>query len=153
MTTPYKVPMPQVLPFAWPIAGLPAAAPYKGQSVWVTDLHGGIGGYCQSDGIAWIPRGRDATLTRNITAGGTLTLTPLVDRPIQILKGTVPALATLAIGFSTANAWNGCRFRLVNRLTILGQVKILTSLFGAAWSDFICDDTGTFVNIGTAGLL
>ncbi len=153
MTTPYRVPTPQILPFAWPIAGLQAAAPYKGQSVWVTDLYGGLGGYCQSDGVAWIPRARDAVLTRTISAGASLVLTPLVDRPFQILKGTLPAAATLSISFSAVNAWNGCRFRIVNRLTGLGQLKLLGVLLGSAWSDVICDDTGAFVNIGTASLL
>lgn len=118
----------------------------------VLDLYGGIGGYCESDGTAWVPRRRDATATRTISLGGSLVLKPLVDCPIQILKGSIGAGLTLQLTVDTKWAWSGCPFRIVNQLTGLGGLKVLGKLLGAAWVDLSFDGTA-FQITGTAGLL
>jgi hypothetical protein len=158
MPSPFRPPVPYRLPWSVTISALPAAASYPGQRIWVSDLFDdGVGnriaGYLESDGTAWIPERMTSVTSRTMAAGGTLTLKPRIDRPIQVISGSLIAGATASITFSTSRAWNGCSFTVQRVGSGLGGILLLGKILAASsWVD-VAFDGSAFKTIRSGGLL
>ena len=150
MSTPYRPPMPYRLAWQLPVAKLPPAGDHAGQTIWCTDLHEGLAGYCRSDGLTWMPERASAVSRRS--AATALALKPLLHRPVQILTATIP-VGGLAVTFDTANAWNGCTWRIIRAGGGAGVIGLLGKVLAAGQVIEVAFDGTAFVQISPISLL
>lgn len=109
----------------------PAGPTYLGMYARVNDLWGSVRSVmvCEYDGSLyyWRPQRTDYA-TQNASTSGTVTLTPLLSAPQQIITGTL--LGGMNITPSATNAWPGAQFEIINN-GILGLFSInITGLTG-----------------------
>ncbi|NSY17247.1 hypothetical protein [Neorhizobium sp. AL 9.2.2] len=120
------------------IATLPLASDNAQKYAWVTDLHDGQPDLVISDGSFWKPVRPLATrVVANSDAP--MTLTPLVNSPTQIMRGTLTASRNITL--SSSFAYPGAKFRIKREaggvllnLNIIGAVTTALGLT-APWMD------------------
>ena len=140
-----------VLSDAYTVATLPSAAEYARKYAWTTDLFGGPGDYCISDGVSWKPV-RPLALSIVSNSNTDMTLTPLLSAPTQVLQGTLSATRTITM--ATTYGYSGARFRVKREAGGgLFNLNILGSLLGLnSWADFEFDGS-TWKQTASGGLL
>jgi len=144
------IPATNLLAGDYTVATLPAANQNARKYAWVTDLFGGPGDMCLSDGVAWKPV-RPLAVSTVANANVAMTLTPLVSAPTQIMAGTLTAARTITL--ATTYAYKGARFRI--KRTAGGLFNLVVAGIGVplnAWADFEYDGTA-WVQTASGGLL
>lgn len=138
------------LPGAFTVATLPDAAVNARKYAWVSDLYGGPGDYCISNGANWRPV-RPFAMQTISSSDANRTITPLVDAPTVLVTGTLTSLRTWTL--STTYAYQGATFRL--KRTAGGLFNLLVGGVGLglnSWADFEYDGSA-WVQTASGGLL
>jgi hypothetical protein len=148
-TTPAAPPL-TILPGNYLLAGLPSASESARMYAWVTDLFGGPGDMCLSDGVNWKPV---RPLAVNTVANGNANMSflAMANAPTQIIQGTLTAARTVTFG--TTYAYRGARFRIKREAG--GLFSLVTNGLGLAlnsWADWEFDGTA-WVQTASGGLL
>lgn len=123
------------MPVATLLSTYPATVSYVGMYGKVTDLWGSVRTVmvCDYDGNSyyWRPQRTDYAVS-NASTGGAITLTPLLQAPVQFL--TAPLASNMTITPSATNAWPGAQFTITSKgaLSIFGIT--LSGLLGGALS-------------------
>lgn len=147
-TTPAAAPS-LFVPGQFTVATLPDAANYTRMYAWVTDLFGGPGDYCISNGTDWRPV-RPFSLS-SIVGNSDRTLTALVDAPTVLATGALSGIRNWAL--SNSNAYRGATFRIKREAT--GLSALLVNGVGVSlnsWVDMQFDGSA-WVQTASGGLL
>lgn len=118
---------------------------------WCTDLFGGPGDWCFSDGVTWKPVRPFSVRTMTVT--GDMSVSAMVQPPTLILAGAIGVGVNRAVTLGSANAYVGAVFRVVRRATGLGG--LLVNGLGIplnGWSDHEWDGSA-WVQTASGGLL
>lgn len=127
----------------------PAASPRK--YAWCTDLFGGPGDWCISDGVSWKPV-RPFSL-RSAPMAGDMSLTPMVDAPTQIISGTIGTGITRALALNSTYAYRGAIFRTCRKAGGLGGLLVNgLGLSLNSWADWEWDGSA-WIQTASGGLL
>lgn len=123
---------------------------YPRYYAWCTDLFGGAGDMCLSDGANWRPV-RPFSLQSVANSNVDMTLTCMANAPTVVMQGalTLPRNVTL----STTYAYRGASFRVKREAT--GLSALLVNSVGLAlnsWADFEYNGTA-WVQTASGGLL
>lgn len=112
------------LEFTSTVAGLSTypAANYDRKYLWVSDLFGGPGDYCLSDGQFWKPVRPFYT---GLPAAQTMTLQCLANAPTNLFQGTLATGAVANVTLGTANAYPGAVQHTVSEVSGLGTLNII----------------------------
>ena len=138
------------------VSTLPSAASNAQKYAWVTDLFDGQPDLVISDGTNWKPvRPLASKVVAN--ANQAMTLTPLLNSPTQIMRGTLSAARTVTL--STTYAYSGARFRIKREagglfnLNIAGLVTVALSGISPSWMDMEYVPSEGWVQTASGGLL
>ncbi len=132
------------------VATLPDATLNQKKYAWTTDLFGGPGDYCISDGVNWKPV-RPLSVASVANANANATLTSLVVAPTQVMQGTLTAIRTVTL--SSTYAYKGSKFRVKREAG--GLFNLLVNGIGLSlnsWADFEYDGSA-WVQTASGGLL
>lgn len=137
------------VPGQYTVATLPSALVYTRMYAWVTDLFGGPGDYCISNGTDWRPV-RPFSLS-SVPGNVDRTLTALVDAPTMVMTGALTAIRSLTL--SPTNAYRGATFRIKREASGLSALLVNgVGLSLNSWVDMEYDGSA-WVQTASGGLL
>lgn len=142
-----------IIPGSYALADLMAVNPalYPRRYAWCTDLFGGPGDWCISDGVSWKPVRPFSMRSASIVSD--MNLTPMVDAPTQLISGTIGTGVSRAVTLSTTYAYKGAVFRTCRKAGGLGT--LLVNGLGISlnsWSDHEFDGN-SWIQTASGGLL
>lgn len=143
-------PVSQILAGAYTIATLPDPTANVRKYAWASDLFGGPGDYCISDGTNWKPV-RPLAVLSIANSNADQQFTALVHPPTIVFQGALTALRTMT--FSTQYAYSGAKFRFKREATGLFGLSVLGSVISLnSWMDVEYNGT-SWIQTASGGLL